>query len=363
MASITNESNGRKTIQFVGIDGIRRSVRLGKVSKSAAEMTKLRIERIVAAKRLGEPVDPETARWLQSVDGMLASRLANAGLIERSTIITLGELVEGYITRRTDLKPKSLKFLWNSGDRAKTYFGAKTLASKINRSEVADWRRAMLEEGLSEASVRAYARGAKQIFNDAIDREIIDENPFRAIPTSSVANTNDRIVTREEIERVLDACPSQDWRTLVALCRFGGLRCPSETHLLAWPDVDLPRGRMVVRSPKTERHAGHEARVVPIQPPLARELAKHGEPSGAVIPLSRHNLHRRLSKIVTQAGVEPWHDPFHCLRRSCQTDWAEEFPEHAVAKWIGNSVVVARRHYLKVSDDLIARAAGKGRGA
>jgi len=37
MASITKQPNGRRTIQFVGPDRKRRSIRLGKVSQRYAE--------------------------------------------------------------------------------------------------------------------------------------------------------------------------------------------------------------------------------------------------------------------------------------------------------------------------------------
>ena len=58
------------------------------------------------------------------------------------------------------------------------------------------------------------------------------------------------------------------WRLIFALSRYGGLRCPSEHLGLPWGDVDLDAGRMLVRSPKTERHEGKAERVVPIFPEL-----------------------------------------------------------------------------------------------
>lgn len=364
MASITTQPNGRRTVQFVGLDGCRRSIRLGKVGKAVAESVKLRIERLLAAKLTGEPVDPETSLWLQRIDDAFAERLSRVGLIEPRESAALGDMVDRYIERRTDLKPKSRKILRNAGDRLVDYFGSDRLIRDITVADAQDWRRWMLGQGLSEATTRTYSRGAKQIFKDAVQRKVLAENPFAALPAGSIANQNDRIVTIEEIEKVLAACPSQQWRMLIALCRFGGLRCPSETHLLRWQDVDLDRGRMRVRSPKTEHHIGHESRVVPIQPALLREFVRTQElddDSTTVITLTRHNLHKRMARFIARSGVEPWADPFHCLRRSCETEWAEQFPEFAVVKWIGNSVVVARKHYLKVTDSLMERVSARER--
>ena len=45
-------------------------------------------------------------------------------------------------------------------------------------------------------------------------------------------------VAVEDVERVIEYCPSVLWRLLVALARFGGLRVPSEAFSLTWGDVD-----------------------------------------------------------------------------------------------------------------------------
>ena len=364
MASITNESGGRRTIQFVADDGSRKSLRLGKISKQQAEQAKVRVERLVAANRVGEPPDPDTKRWLHEVDPVLLDRLARTGLVEASHATRLGDLGTAYLARRQDLKPQTRRFLRLAMDRLTEHFGADRFARTISVAEALDWRRKLLASGLSEATARTYARGVKQVFKDAVDRGTLETSPFAKLPSGTVANRNDRIITRDEIVRVLDACPDQSWRTLIALCRFGGLRCPSETHLITWEDIDLHSGRMRVSSPKTEHHLGHGTREAPVQPALRAELQRQLEqPSheARVVPLSRNNLHRRLASIIAAAGVEPWRDPFHCLRRSCQTEWAEEFPEHVVASWIGNSVVVARRHYLKVTQAHFQAARGHGR--
>ncbi len=44
MASITNDANGRRRIQFVAGDGARKAIRLGKVSQRQAEAFKVRLE-------------------------------------------------------------------------------------------------------------------------------------------------------------------------------------------------------------------------------------------------------------------------------------------------------------------------------
>jgi hypothetical protein len=62
MASISKQSNGRRTVQFVAPNGKRKSIRLGKVSQNDALTIKLKVEKLVAASITGHGLDSETAR-------------------------------------------------------------------------------------------------------------------------------------------------------------------------------------------------------------------------------------------------------------------------------------------------------------
>ena len=45
--------------------------------------------------------------------------------------------------------------------------------------------------------------------------------------------------------------------------------------------------------------------------------------------------------------MEPWERLFHNLRASRQTELADKFPAHVVARWLGNSSAIVERHYLQ----------------
>ena len=72
-------------------------------------------------------------------------------------------------------------------------------------------------------------------------------------------------VDHDTINKVLDACPNSHWLAIVVLCRYAGLRCPSEVIALLWTDIDFEAGRMKVRSPKGENF-GKGIRDVPLFP-------------------------------------------------------------------------------------------------
>ena len=48
--------------------------------------------------------------------------------------------------------------------------------------------------------------------------------------------------------KVIDAATDPQWKLLIALGRFGGLRIPSEALALSWGDVDFGAKRFTVRS-------------------------------------------------------------------------------------------------------------------
>ena len=165
-----------------------------------------------------------------------------------------------------------------------------------------------------------------------------------------------RFVTLEEIKRVIDAAPDAQWRLIIALARFGGLRTPSETLALKWSDVDWDLQRIRIPSSKTE-NCGKASRVIPLFPELlpylldASELAAKG--TEHVITRYRdasQNLRTKMFKIIHRAGMEPWERVFHNLRASRQTELAKTYPAHVVCSWMGNSVAVAQEHYLHTTD-------------
>ncbi len=70
------------------------------------------------------------------------------------------------------------------------------------------------------------------------------------------------------------------------------------------------------------------------------------------------NLRTTFEKIVKRAGLEPWPRLFHALRASCESDLAREYPITTVCRWIGNTVSIAARHYVQVTDEDFRRAFG-----
>ena len=71
---------------------------------------------------------------------------------------------------------------------------------------------------------------------------------------------------------------------------------------------------------------------------------------------SNANLRTQLIRIIERAGLKRWPKLFQNLRATRETELAELFPMHVVCAWIGNSELVAAKHYLQITEDHFHRA-------
>lgn len=173
--------------------------------------------------------------------------------------------------------------------------------------------------------------------------------------------------THAEIERCIEHAPDVDWRCIIALARYGGLRCPSEILALRVEDVNLPDRRMVVRASKTAHHSSGGVRVCPIFPelfPYVQEAWENAEPGQEYLITryrsSSQNLRTTFEKIITRAGLEPWPKRFQNLRASRETELLGLYPAKDVASWLGNSIPVAMAHYAMTRAESFEAATRRG---
>ena len=373
MASISRDRGGTRRILFMGADRQRRAIRLGRVSQRTAETVKTRVELLNTAKIAGHAIDGDTAQWVASLDSVLADKLAAVGLIPKRQSARLESFIDTYVAGRVDVKPAT-KEIWRQGKNGLVgYFGASKALREITAGDAENYRLHLIGEKLAPMTVRKRLQFAKTIFRAAQKHRLIDASPFAEV-RAQAAMPSDRqhFITPEDTARLLEKCPGWEWRTIVALSRYGGLRCPSEVLSLQWQDVDWEAGRIRVTSPKTEHHPGKDTRLVPLFPELRPFLEQAFElaPEGAVYVVPERfrksamgaagwrncNLRTTFEKIIRRAGLEPWPRMFHNLRSSRETELAERFPIHVVSAWLGNTPDIAMKHYLQVTEQHFAKA-------
>lgn len=366
MASISTDKNGNRTmIQFIGPDGKRKTVRLGSASEKTVQEVARRIEALVTARKTGTALDPVTAKWLSHVSLDMARKLAKAGLVgpapepePPAEAVQLGPFLSAYVGRRGDVKPYTRRNLDYARTLLVDHFGAGRALRSITPAD-AEAFRFHLRATYAEATTSRAVRYARQFFDFARRGGLVDADPFALVKTGSMVNeARLTFVDRPTITKLMEAAPDAEWRLIVALARFLGLRTPSEQVALTWGDIDWDRGRVLVRSPKTGE------RLVPLFPEVRPYLADAFDRAkpGAVHVITRNrdpesNWRTVFLSIIRRAGLVPWERCFQNLRASRETELVAEYPLHIAAAWLGNSNLIAARHYLKVRDEDFDRAA------
>lgn len=370
MASLARQPNGTWVVQFFDVDGARRTLRLPKCDKRTAEATKVRIEHLAAAKLAGHPPSDDTLRWLNGVGDVLRERLARAGLVAAAPGgMTLGEFLDDYFRRRPDVKQTTVA-TWERTRRVLlAFFKPERPLRSITAADARDFERwlhtpaarVLEHEGgtphLAESTIRRRIGHCRQLWNEALVRGLVPENPFRGLAAHITGNAaKRRYISLDDLERLLEAAPSPAWRALIGLARLAGCRVPSESHALLWADVDWQRHRIRIRALKTARHPGHEAREVPMVPRLEGLLrdAWEAAPEGSthvINGIGYTNPGTHLKRLIRKAGLAVWPKPWHNLRASLATDWAQDFPSHVAAAWLGHSPLIANEHYRMVREE------------
>ena len=228
-------------IRFTDRDGNRPSIALETKSLRKATQAKLRIEELVSAAKTGQDIDAETKLWVSKQKPAMREKLAKVGLIElsgpaRAGKLTLGQQVDDYVAKRSDVKDSTQESWQQSRRNLVTFFGADKPLASITAGDARDFERYLKTqaknnahvgtdkaEGLGPDTARKRISHAKQFFADALEHELLGKNPFAKLKASVLGNRDrDFFITPEMAAKVLECCPDAEWRLLTALCRFGG---------------------------------------------------------------------------------------------------------------------------------------------
>jgi integrase len=384
-----------RLIQFKGVDGKRRSIRLGKLPLKSAEDTREKISLLERYSQSGQEPDGKMQKWLMARPNDVHKTLSDGGLVEprkpqepvaKPKAILLGEFLDGYVEKRSDVKDGTATVYGHTRRCLVDYFGADKSVEAITPDDADDWRRWLAKpknendattggQGLAENTVRRRCGIAKEFVRSAVRGRLIAENPFGDMKGLTVGanEARDSFVTRDVAEKVIAACPDAEWKLLFALSRYGGLRWPSEHLALRWGDVQWDTSKIIIRSPKTAHHEAKGVRVMPLFPELRSHLetawndlldsgfdpkvSKASEqPVVRRYRDSNSNLRTQLCRIIAKAGLTPWPKLFQDLRASRATELAGEYPGHVAAAWMGHSEKIASEHYWRPTDADFERA-------
>ena len=351
--------------------GKRTTMRLGAVSKTQAVKVGANIDVVLESIKYNTDFPPNLYDWLSKLHPEIYDKFVRAGLLaprENVELQTLGPFLSQYYELKTGgngrsggWKPGTATWRKHSMEDLKRHFGADKPLVDINAGDVEDWYRWLQQDtpegrGLSAASASKKLKDARQFFGYAKKKGYIADNPFAEVRAQSQDNP-ERLceVPRDSIEKVMKVIDDAEFRLIVALARYGGLRTPSEVSHLRWRDIDFESSQMHIFAPKTEHHRDGGHRTCPLfhelRPYLEAVRNDQCKPDDFVLQRLRgagKNLRTQLLRYIKKAGLKPWPKPFQNLRANALTDLAEQHPIHVVCRWLGNSPDVAMRHYLLI---------------
>jgi len=367
MASITTRPNGHHWIQFMGPSGKRQTLYLkGKTTERYAQDFRRYVEDLLTAKLAGSSPKESTARWLGDLTPYYYERLVRCGLVDSvgAKVNTIGGLLKDFVSSLSVAKStmENNKAVLNN---IRTHFGEDCRLGIITTADASVFRGWLKAHGgqyggpLAKATVSRRTRRAKQIFEHAVDQGWLAANPFaKQKGWDEVNRGKDFYVTREIIGQILDEVTNLEFRAIIALARFGGLRCPKEVLSLEWDAVSWDHKTLSAYASKTDTH-----RIVPLFPELDKALGDLFEAAadGATKLFPRHQmtgtgLKSELERACRRAGVPLWQKPWQNMRSTRVTELQGEFHVRAVADWMGHSPTTALKHYSQVVKDQFARA-------
>lgn len=217
----------------------------------------------------------------------------------------------------------------------------------LTAQEAREWRDSLQDAGRTGKTVLSYTKDAGAIYRAAIREGLVSFNPFTALEAIDTSDSQDRKpFTGEEVAALLTVAPTEEWRGLILVAAFTGLRL-GDASRMTWEAVDLEAKRITLTPSKTRRKK-REVRI-PIQPDLLAYLlaapVAEDSPAAPVFPKlsklevgSRAGLSQTFAKIMSAAGVDrgkpsrvieeggtkgagriTWERGFHSLRHTFTT--------------------------------------------
>ena len=324
-----------------------------------------------------EPFDFHVPQFRTIFAALLALADDGQAADDAGDVVTLKAFTERYIrSREADTKPSTITNLRQAERYLLEHFGPAKPLHDVTPGDADDFRR-WLSPKVADNTARRMLGRCKQLFRAAQRKRLVTDNPFGDTKKLGVQpnKAREHFIDRATTEKLLEVCIDNQWKLLVGLARYAGLRTPSEPLALTWGDVDSERNRLRVRSVKTEHHGEqHAERIIPLFPELRPmlqsaldELLESFDPKRERLseqPIitryrdTRTNLRTQLLRTIRKAGLATWEKPWQNLRSSQATELAAEFPQHVAAAWLGHSTVIANKFYRQVTDTDFARAVG-----
>jgi integrase len=109
---------------------------------------------------------------------------------------------------------------------------------RVQPADVQSFIKARMDQGAAPATVRQGIVVLRMMFKRAVDEGMCAINPAATVEVPDGESQTKLPFTDEEVQRILKACPSEEWRTLVFIGYYTGARM-GDCLGLTWSSFDL----------------------------------------------------------------------------------------------------------------------------
>jgi integrase len=190
---------------------------------------------------------------------------------EKLDTFTIETWIEEWIRRKEVAKSSNATMARYKGhkDAFLTWIGpdrSKKPLESVTGLDARKWRESLLAAGRAGKTVLAYMKDIGAVYRGAIAEGIITHNPFTSLEAIDTSDSQERKpFTPEEVVSLMDSAPNAEWRGLILVAAFTGLRL-GDASKLSWASVDLAAKRITLIPSKTKKKK-REVRI-PIHPDL-----------------------------------------------------------------------------------------------
>jgi len=396
------DRNGKRQTIYLG-----EGVPDGDLVYYAENLTRL----VQHSKTPGSVLPTEVQAFIDGVDYAFRKKLIEQGLIDETerdayeSAATIGTLTDAFLEYHKNAPYNTMKGLKLAVGKLEEHFSRKRKIVDITSTDVKHYQD-HLYKSYSEAYASCLCGRTKEICNRGIKEKLITsevfESTFAELEIGKMYNRErEQYVTEDTYNKIVSACVNTELRFAFYLARFLAFRCPSECSSWRWSMIDFEAKRIKVLDVKRKK-----VRILPmfhyLYPFLAELLHYHRcKPfisdvqsaglslkydSEDIINLLRQNGNKYIAAIAARFPKgQDWifseafrnrksrgkqldqllrkakvrlEKPFVNMRGTCESEWLEEHNIKAACEWTGNSIRVAEKHYLRISQETWLAATG-----
>jgi integrase len=238
--------------------------------------------------------------------------------LEKKKEYTFRELVDWYLGLPKVKAKKTYKDDKGKAEILKEEFG-NYFAREIKPAMIESFQHNLLNRPCKKKKKKNYAPASanrilaviKRIYNLAVREEYVERNPCLKVTMLPENNKRDRVITKEEFERLVSKLPKHTAQ-MVTVAYYTGMRA-GEIFNLTWDKVNLKEGVIDLDAADTKTSAPRSIYLNEILHGLFKELAK-----------VRHIGHAR---VFTYHG-KPVKRIFHSFKSGCAAAGLKDFRFH-----------------------------------